>query len=259
LDTKKWIKAVPIMNEVRNEVQVVRALMSKSYVLEESSKNALKIANIKDLRKYSNAELAIEGESILNTYITMYLLKATDRSEGELVELQKLLNSKQALEYAVKTLNFENLVQISSKDALLIADAAKIDALYALIAVVKDSIGLYKAFSFIETVILPQLLAYAKTQAKVRPVNFMVSLDKLAKYVEKSVPKYKLLSKKPVFSMGVYIHNKLQGVGYGATEIDAQRDAAAAGYFELARKSQWSERMFEEQDSGPTIPQQQKQ
>lgn len=180
----------------------------------------------------SNERLEFLGDSILSFVVSEFLFKTYPHfPEGTLTNLRSRLVNTKTLAQVAKELDFGALLRLSKgeeeskgrQNQSLLADSfeAFIGALYL------DQ-GIQKVSDFLTEILL------LKAQQFVQEKSFKDAKSLLQEYVQskkQNSPIYKVLSEKgpahaKVFTVGVYVQNKLIAKGEGNSKQEAEKEAA---------------------------------
>lgn len=146
--------------------------------------------------------------------VSDYLMKSTGHTEGTMFELGGALTSGKTIKHVAIALGIHQLVQYSAKNHLLLAKNVESDALLALIAALKQELGIKAAREFVMQKVIPLAVEFLQNQAKLKPVNFIAKVEDMCKLREHVAPHYKTLMKEPVFRVGVYVHDRVRFTFY---------------------------------------------
>jgi len=185
----------------------------------------------------SNERLEFLGDAVLEFLTSEHLYKTYDKEpEGRLTAYRSSLVKTETLAEVAKKLNFGEKLKLSKgedesggrESEYLLADTfeAFLGALYL------DQ-GIPACRKFLEEVLFPKLSQIVETGAY---KDYKSLLQEIAQEKVNFTPIYKVLEEwgpdhNKTFKVGVFIHNKMEGVGEGSSkqkaEVEAARDALA--------------------------------
>lgn len=215
--------ASEVLGVTFNDIELlVTAFTHRSYVNEH-----------KKTTSEHNERLEFLGDAVLELVVTDYLYGAFDDPEGTLTNWRSALVRTESIGEAAAKNNFEPLLRLSRGEkrgtdrarAQILANAyeAVIGALYL------DQ-GYEAAKKFIHDTLLITFKAILETGSWQDPKS---SLQELVQSKAGFTPIYKVISEEgpdhdKVFTVGVYVDNKLQGQGTGPSKQAGQVAAAQA-------------------------------
>lgn len=204
----------------KNQKLFLQAFTHRSYLNEAKEKME------------SNERLEFLGDSILSFVVSEFLFKMYPHfPEGTLTNLRSRLVNTKTLAQVAKELDFGALLRLSKgeeeskgrQNQSLLADCfeAFIGALYL------DS-GIQKVSAFLAEVLLPSAAEFVQKK------SFKDAKSLLQEYVQgkkRGSPLYKVLSEEGpahlrIFTVGVYVQNKLIAQGKGNSKQEAEKQAA---------------------------------
>lgn len=190
----------------------------------------------------SNERLEFLGDSILSFVVSEFLFaKYPHFPEGTLTNLRSRLVNTKTLAQVAKELNFGALLRLSKgeeeskgrQNQSLLADCFE-----AFIGALFLDQGIQKVSAFLNEILL------LKAQEFVQEKSFKDAKSLLQEYVQskkQNSPVYKVLSEKgpahaKVFTVGVYVQNKLLAKGEGKSKQEAEKQAAELALEALLKK-----------------------
>ncbi len=178
---------------------------------------------------YNNEKLEFLGDRVLGLIISKKLLEIyPEEKEGVLdKKFSSLVNKKTCLSIA-KSLNLEKYILVfkSNFKAVKIEDKVIADSCESLIG----AIYIDKGFSTVEDFVLT---FWKKNidESKITQIDAKTKLQEFSLKKYKKLPKYKIVSNtgprhKPVFKVGVKLHNTEFYFAEGKSKKDAEQNAA---------------------------------
>lgn len=228
----RWATFLPMKNlpKFKNQKLFLQAFTHRSFLNEAKEKVE------------SNERLEFLGDSILSFVVSEFLFKTYPHfPEGTLTNLRSRLVNTKTLAQAAKELDFGALLRLSKgeeeskgrQNQSLLADCfeAFIGALYL------DG-GIQKVSLFLNEILL------IKAQEFVQKKSFKDAKSLLQEYVQskkQNSPVYKVVSEEgpphaKVFTVGVYVQNKLLAKGKGNSKQEAEKEAAEQALETLLKK-----------------------
>jgi len=183
--------------------------------------------------KSHNERLEFLGDAVLELVVTEYLYSTYDEPEGILTNWRSSLVRTESIGAAAAKFDFEPLLRLSRGEkrgterarAQILANSfeAVVGALYL------DQ-GYEAAKVFITASILSTFGEILETGSWMDPKSY---LQELAQSQETATPVYKVMNEDgpdhdKLFTVGVYVNNKLRGQGSGPSKQAAQQKAAEA-------------------------------
>lgn len=181
--------------------------------------------------KAHNERLEFLGDAVLELVVTEYLYSNYEEPEGILTNWRSSLVRTESISAAAAKFGFEPLLRLSRGEkrgtdrarAQILANSfeAVVGALYL------DQ-GYEAAKKFIDASILSTFAEILSSGSWMDPKSH---LQELAQSQEVATPVYKVTSEEgpdhdKVFTVGVYVNNKLRGQGIGPSKQAAQQKAA---------------------------------
>lgn len=210
-----------LLNLIKNKRLLEQAFTHRSYLNESVTKNLS-----------SNERLEFLGDSILSFIVSDYLYKNfTHLPEGDLTNLRSLLVQAKTLAKISGSLGFGSYLKLSRgeddgggrENNTILANTyeAFIGALYL------DQ-GLERVEEFLQKTLFPQIGEITQKS------SFKDDKSLLQEFVQEkhfTPPMYKILSAQgpdhaKLFTVGVYINEKLSAEGQGLSKNEAEKDAA---------------------------------
>lgn len=201
---------------------LLTAMTHRSYVNEHK----------KSTREH-NERLEFLGDAVLELAVTNYLYKNFNEPEGVLTSWRSALVRTESISDAGKKLGYEPLLRMSRGERQG-SDRARAQILANAFEALTGAIYLDKGYAeaerFIEKHILSKLESILKEGSWRDPKS---RLQEVSQSADSMTPVYKVLEEigpdhDKVFRLGVYIGEKLMGVGEGPSKQIAQQQAATA-------------------------------
>lgn len=208
--------------EFANIDYLVTALTHRSYVNEHK----------KSVSEH-NERLEFLGDAVLELVVTDYLYRNYPDPEGILTSWRSSLVRTESIGDAGAKLGYEPLLRMSRGEKNG-SDRARqqilANAFEALIGAIYLERGYGDAEVFISKHILSKLGDILKTGSWRDPKSH---LQEVSQRVDGHTPVYKVLSEEgpdhdKIFTLGVYVGDKLMGKGNGSSKQNAQQEAAKA-------------------------------
>lgn len=208
--------------EFANIDYLVTALTHRSYVNEHK----------KSVSEH-NERLEFLGDAVLELVVTDYLYRNYPDPEGILTSWRSSLVRTESIGDAGAKLGYEPLLRMSRGEKNG-SDRARqqilANAFEALIGAIYLERGYGDAETFISKHILSKLEDILKTGSWRDPKSH---LQEVSQRVDGHTPVYKVLSEEgpdhdKIFTLGVYVGDKLMGKGNGSSKQNAQQEAAKA-------------------------------
>lgn len=183
--------------------------------------------------KQHNERLEFLGDAVLELVVTEFLYNNYDEPEGILTNWRSSLVRTESIGAAASKFEFEPLLRLSKGEkrgterarAQILANSFE-----AVIGAIYVDQGYEAAKQFIERSILSTFEEILKTGSWMDPKSH---LQELAQSQETATPVYKVMDEHgpdhdKMFTVGVYVSNKLRGQGQGPSKQAAQQKAAEA-------------------------------
>lgn len=208
--------------EFENLDLLITALTHRSYVNEHK----------KSAREH-NERLEFLGDAVLELTVTDFLFNNYSEPEGILTSWRAALVRTESISDAGQKLGYEPLVRMS-KGEKAGSDRARqqilANAFEAVIGAIYLEKGYVEAEKFIQKHICSKLDAILKEGTWRDPKSW---LQEVSQRVDGQTPLYKVLEEvgpdhDKVFTLGVYVGEKLMGKGIGPSKQAAQQEAARA-------------------------------
>lgn len=199
---------------------LITALTHRSYVNEH-----------KKSVKEHNERLEFLGDAVLELVVTDYLYNHFDEPEGILTSWRSSLVRTESIGAAGKALGYEPLLRMSRGEKGG-SDRARqqilANAFEAVIGAIYLEKGYKTAEEFITKHILSKLDEILKTGSWRDPKSY---LQEVSQRIDSMTPSYRVLNEEgpdhdKVFTLGVYVGDKLMGKGTGTSKQNAQQEAA---------------------------------
>ena len=178
-----------------------------------------------------NERLEFLGDAVLELITTEYLYRNFSNPEGELTNLRSALVNYRLLSEIAKDAGIEEHLLLSHGEAKDMGRARQVilaNALEALIGAIYLDQGIEATSQFIHAFVLSRLPEIMKNGAYLDPKSKLQEIiqDRLA-----ITPSYNVISESgpdhaKVFTVGVYIADRLVGQGAGPSKQDAEVEAA---------------------------------
>ncbi len=233
--SKKWPDFASLENTIgiifKNQSYLKNAFIHRSYLNE-----------MKDSKSTSNERLEFLGDSVLSLVVSNFLYQTLPQStEGNLTKLRASLVRTETLSKVAKSLNLGSYLLLSKgeeetggrENTSILANT-----LEALIGAIYQDQGIEKTQLLIEKTILAkwkQLTKSAVTDNKSK-------LQEISQRKLRLSPNYKLLESwgpdhARQFKLGVYLGEKLMGIGTGKNKQEAAQEAARSALSRLRRQT----------------------
>ena len=201
---------------------LVTALTHRSYVNEHR----------KSVKEH-NERLEFLGDAVLELVVTDYLYSHFDEPEGILTSWRSSLVRTESIGEAGQKLGYESLMRMSRGEKNGSQRARQqilANAFEAVIGAIYLEKGYKAAETFISKYILSKLDDILESGSWRDPKSH---LQEVSQRVDGMTPVYKVLGEDgpdhdKVFSLGVYVGDKLMGKGSGSSKQNAQQEAARA-------------------------------
>lgn len=201
---------------------LITALTHRSYVNEHK----------KSVSEH-NERLEFLGDAVLELVVTDYLFRNFSEPEGVLTSWRAALVRTESIGAAGAALGYEPLVRMSRGEKQG-SDRARqqilANAFEAVIGAIYLEKGYEEAEKFITVHILSKLDGILKAGSWRDPKSH---LQEVSQRIDNQTPQYKVLDEvgpdhDKVFTLGVYVGEKLMGKGVGPSKQNAQQAAARA-------------------------------
>ncbi len=178
-----------------------------------------------------NERLEFLGDAVLELVVTEYLFKKYQEPEGVLTNWRSSLVRTESIGSVADKYNFSDLLRLS-KGEKRGSDRARQQILAncyeAVIGAIYLDSGYDYAKDFIHTSLIVTLDMILSTGSWMDPKSH---LQEIAQGKEVATPVYRVISEEgpdheKIFTIGVYINNKLRGKGEGPSKQIAQQNAA---------------------------------
>lgn len=208
--------------EYQNIDYLITALTHRSYVNEHK----------KSVSEH-NERLEFLGDAVLELVVTDYLFKNYSEPEGVLTSWRAALVCTESIGAAGDTLGYEPLIRMSRGEKKGSARARQqilANAFEALIGSIYLERGYDEAAAFIEKHILSKLEKILREGSWRDPKSH---LQEVSQRLDNETPSYRVLDETgpdhdKVFTLGVFVGNKMMGEGSGPSKQVAQQQAARA-------------------------------
>lgn len=208
--------------EFKNLDLLITALTHRSYVNEHR----------KSVSEH-NERLEFLGDAVLELSVTDYLFNKFSEPEGILTSWRSSLVRTESISAAGDKLDYEPLLRMSRGEKNGSSRARQqilANAFEALIGAIYLERGYGDADEFIKKHILTKLDDILESGSWRDPKSH---LQEVSQRIDSHTPVYKVLAEEgpdhdKVFSLGVYVGDKLMGKGTGSSKQNAQQEAAKA-------------------------------
>ena len=208
--------------EFKNIDYLITALTHRSYVNEHR----------KSVTEH-NERLEFLGDAVLELVVTDYLYRHFDEPEGILTSWRSSLVRTESIGEAGDKLGYEPLVRMSRGEkngSLRARQQILANAFEAVIGAVYLERGYDDAEAFIAKHILSKLEEILESGSWRDPKSH---LQEVSQRIDGHTPVYRVLEETgpdhdKVFTLGVFVGDKLMGKGSGSSKQNAQQEAARA-------------------------------
>ncbi len=208
--------------EFENIDYLITALTHRSYVNEHK----------KSVSEH-NERLEFLGDAVLELAVTDYLYRNFNEPEGILTSWRSSLVRTESIGAAGDKLGYETLLRMSRGEKNGSSRARQqilANAFEAVIGAIYLERGYSDAEKFIQKHILTKLDDILATGSWRDPKSY---LQEVSQRIDGQTPVYKVLNEEgpdhdKVFTLGVYVGDKLMGKGSGSSKQNAQQEAARA-------------------------------
>ena len=191
-----------------------------------------------------NERLEFLGDAVLELVVTDYLFKTHSEAEGILTSWRAALVRTESIGEAGDKLGYEPLVRMSRGEKQGSARARQqilANAFEAVIGAIYLERGYDDASVFINKHILSKLDAILEVGSWRDPKSH---LQEVSQRIDGHTPIYRVVEEvgpdhDKIFTLGVYVGDKLMGTGKGPSKQIAQQDAARAALQRYQEHSAW--------------------
>jgi ribonuclease-3 len=216
--------------EYSNIDYLITALTHRSYVNEHK----------KSVSEH-NERLEFLGDAVLELVVTDYLFKNHNEPEGVLTSWRAALVCTESIGAAGEALGYESLIRMSRGEKKGSARARQqilANAFEALIGSIYLERGYDGAAVFIDKHILSKLDGILNSGSWRDPKSH---LQEVSQRIDNETPSYRVLEETgpdhdKIFTLGVFVGNKLMGEGTGPSKQVAQQQAARAALVTYEQK-----------------------
>jgi len=179
-----------------------------------------------------NERLEFLGDAVLELAITEYLYKKyPKKTEGEMTALRAALVNSITLSETASELNIGDFMLLSKGEAKSLGKARQYilaNAFEALIGAIYLNGGYEETFDFLEKNLFGKIEEVIEKKLWIDAKSLF---QEKAQELESVTPSYKVLAEsgpdhEKVFTMGVFLGDKLMAEGKGASKQEAEQDAA---------------------------------
>lgn len=220
--------------EFENINYLITALTHRSYVNEHK----------KSVSEH-NERLEFLGDAVLELVVTDYLFKNFSESEGILTSWRASLVRTESIGEAGNKLNYESLLRMSKGEksgSIRARQQILANAFEAVIGAIYLERGYDDAAAFISKHILSKLDGIIESGSWRDPKSH---LQEVSQRLDNHTPVYRVLEEvgpdhDKIFTLGVFVGDKLMGKGSGPSKQMAQQQAARAALdaYEHARPNE---------------------
>lgn len=217
--------------EFKNIQYLITALTHRSYVNEHR----------KSVNEH-NERLEFLGDAVLELVVTEYLYKNFEEPEGTLTSLRASLVRTESIGMAGMALGYEPLVRMSRGEKQG-GDRARQQILANAFEAVTGAIYLERGYEdtakFINDNIIVRLKDILETGSWRDPKSH---LQEVSQRIDGHTPQYRVIDETgpdhdKIFTLGVYVKDKLMGTGIGPSKQVAQQQAASNALIEYGKLS----------------------
>lgn len=217
--------------EFKNVDYLVTALTHRSYVNEHK----------KSVSEH-NERLEFLGDAVLELVVTDYLYRNYAEPEGILTSWRSSLVRTESIGEAGDKLGYEPLVRMSRGEkngSIRARQQILANAFEALIGAIYLERGYDDAEKFIAKHIMSKLDSILESGSWRDPKSH---LQEVSQRIDGHTPVYKVLEEvgpdhDKVFTLGVYVGEKLMGKGSGSSKQNAQQEAAKAALIAYEKRT----------------------
>jgi ribonuclease-3 len=187
----------------------------------------------------SNERLEFLGDSILSFIVSQYLFRTYPQfNEGILTNLRSLVVNTKSLAKAAKKLNFGQHLLLSRGEEESKGrenESILANTFEAFIGALFLDQGTEAVSEFLHTHLLPQIEEYVKKKVFKDPKSL---LQEYVQARKQNSPLYKVLQEQgpahaKIFTIGVYVEDKMLGEGVGRSKQEAEENAAGQALTQL--------------------------
>lgn len=210
---------------------LVTALTHRSYVNEHK----------KSVSEH-NERLEFLGDAVLEMVVTDYLFRHHNQPEGVLTSWRAAMVRTESISAAGHNIGYEPLIRMSKGEKNGSQRARQqilANAFEAVIGAIYLERGYNDAAEFVDRHILSKLETILETGSWRDPKSH---LQEVSQRIDNHTPLYKVLEEvgpdhDKLFTLGVYVGDKLMGTGKGPSKQTAQQAAAGAALEAYAKQS----------------------
>jgi len=215
-----------------NDIQLlITALTHRSYVNEHK----------KSVSEH-NERLEFLGDAVLELVVTDYLYRNHSDPEGTLTNLRAALVRTESIGAAGIAIGYEPLVRMSrgeKQGGIRARQQILANAFEAVTGAIYLERGYDDAAIFIHKHIISKLEGVLESGSWRDPKSH---LQEVSQRIDSQTPQYRVIEEvgpdhDKIFTLGVYVGDRLMGIGSGPSKQVAQQQAAQAALDEYAKKS----------------------
>ncbi len=216
--------------EYKNLDLLITALTHRSYVNEHK----------KSVNEH-NERLEFLGDAVLELVVTDYLYKNYSEPEGILTSWRAALVRTESIGAAGSALGYEPLVRMSRGEKQG-SERARQQILANAFEAVIGSIYLERGYQDAAEFVFKNIIAKFSTILESGSWRDAKShLQEVSQHVDGQTPQYRVIEETgpdhdKMFTLGVYVNNKLMGKGTGPSKQIAQQQAAQAALDEYSKR-----------------------
>jgi len=227
---KNWEKLEKEIGVKFNNKDLLRqAFVHRSYLNEH-----------RDFKLFHNERLEFLGDAVLELVVTEYLYQNYPNPEGELTNWRAALVRGETISKVARRLGFNDYLYLSRGEAKSVGRARDLilaNTFEALVGAIYLDKGFEAAKNFIHKHLIPELPGIIKKKLY---IDTKSRFQEEAQEKVKITPVYKVLKEEgpdhnKIFTVGVYLEDKLVGKGKGPNkqmaELEAAKDALKNYHF----------------------------
>lgn len=188
-------------------------------------------------KRYSNKNLAFEGDAILNAAVAGYLSHMNSHlhmDSDTLVKIAHHIESNATLNVVARELNISSLLMLSDKALSKEGIKFEADAVEALIGVIYERGGLQRAFEFVLQHVLPHAIHSDSGGMAPDPIRHMDEVEKHIIEQYGTTPTYRINRVcDNAWRVGLYVGDELLLTGDGKSIPDATVNTMSRAYHKI--------------------------
>lgn len=192
--------------------------------------------------KEHNERLEFLGDAVLELVVTEYLYNSYSEPEGILTNWRSALVRTESISAAASRLGYADMLRLSRGEKQG-SERARQQILANTFEAVIGAVYLDKGYDAAKEVIIKHILStFEEILATGSWRDPKSRLQEVAQSLDSQTPVYKVLSEEgpdhdKIFTLGVYIGQKLMGKGSGSSKQNAQQKAAEAALHQYEKRS----------------------